>query len=114
MKNKIIASSAALALAVLIGAADAGPRPITIIPAETEKTATTSNEETTSLSLAKEYNDVFSDETAVYVLNVSTKRFHYSDCKSVGQMKESNKREFEGSRENLIADGYKPCGICNP
>ncbi len=113
MKNKIIAASAALVLAVLIGAADAGPRPITIIPAETESTATEYTGDTTPFA-AEAGEESSLRQTVKYVLNISTKRFHYSDCRSVGQMNDSNKREFEGSRENLIADGYKPCGICNP
>lgn len=49
-----------------------------------------------------------------YILNTSTKKFHYPSCSSVDQMKESNKREFTGDREEVIARGYEPCGRCNP
>jgi DNA-entry nuclease len=49
-----------------------------------------------------------------YILNINTKKFHYSDCSSVKQMSEKNKEEYEGSREELIEDGYEPCKRCNP
>lgn len=49
-----------------------------------------------------------------YILNTSTKKFHRSSCSSVGQMKESNKEEFTGSKDDMIARGYDPCKRCNP
>lgn len=49
-----------------------------------------------------------------YILNKNTKKFHYPDCRSVKQMKESNKGYYTGTREELIARGYSPCGNCDP
>lgn len=49
-----------------------------------------------------------------YVLNTNTKKFHYPDCKSVKEIKDKNKKEVDFSREELISQGYKPCGNCNP
>lgn len=49
-----------------------------------------------------------------YILNTNTKKFHYSSCSSVKQMKASNKKEYTGSRDDLIAQGYDPCKKCNP
>lgn len=49
-----------------------------------------------------------------YVLNTNTHKFHDPDCRSVDQMKEKNKSYFTGSREELIAKGYSPCGNCRP
>ncbi len=49
-----------------------------------------------------------------YILNTNTKKFHYPSCSSVKRMKESNKKEFTGSRDELIAQGYDPCKKCNP
>ncbi len=51
---------------------------------------------------------------ASYVLNTSTKKFHDTSCNSVSKMKESNKRSFTGTRQELIDQGYAPCGNCNP
>ena len=52
--------------------------------------------------------------TTTYILNTNTKKFHYPYCKSVNQMKEKNKQEFTGTRDEVIAMGYDPCGNCNP
>ena len=34
--------------------------------------------------------------------------------KEVEDIKEKNKREYTGTREELIAEGYAPCGRCKP
>ena len=49
-----------------------------------------------------------------YILNTNTMKFHYPDCKSVKQMKEKNKREYTGTREEIMNMGYAPCKNCNP
>lgn len=48
-----------------------------------------------------------------YIININTGKFHYPDCRSVKQMKESNKMEYTGSRDELIAEGYSSCGNCD-
>lgn len=49
-----------------------------------------------------------------YVLNTSSKKFHKPGCSAVGKMSDQNKREVIGPRSELIAEGYSPCGVCNP
>jgi len=49
-----------------------------------------------------------------YVLNTSTKKFHYPSCSSVKKMKDKNKKVFTGTRDEVISKGYKPCGNCHP
>lgn len=49
-----------------------------------------------------------------YILNKSSKAFHYPSCSGAQAMKEANKLVFVGSREELIAQGYHPCGNCEP
>lgn len=49
-----------------------------------------------------------------YVLNTSSKKFHYPSCSSAKQIKESNKKHFTGSRTEVISMGYDPCKKCNP
>ena len=51
---------------------------------------------------------------ADYILNTNTKKFHYPTCSSVNDMKEKNKQEFFGTRDEAIAQGYSPCGRCKP
>lgn len=53
-------------------------------------------------------------QTGIYILNIDSKKFHRPGCSSVGQMKDSNKQEFAGTREELISQGYDPCKRCNP
>lgn len=54
------------------------------------------------------------NEEGTYILNVNSKKFHRPSCSSVDQMKEANKREFEGSRDELLLQGYEPCKRCTP
>lgn len=49
-----------------------------------------------------------------YVLNTNTKKFHDPSCPSVDQMNDKNKAYYTGSREEVIAMGYLPCGNCHP
>lgn len=49
-----------------------------------------------------------------YIGNINTKKFHYSWCNSVKQMKESNKYYYTGTRDGMISKGYVPCKNCNP
>lgn len=55
------------------------------------------------------------DETELeYLLNTSTKCFHNPDCTGGNSAKPENKQTITAKRSDLIADGYKPCGSCNP
>ena len=54
------------------------------------------------------------EQEADYVLNTSSKKFHRPDCPSVDSMSEKNRQEYHGTREELIAQGYEPCGSCHP
>lgn len=53
-------------------------------------------------------------EERTYVLNTNTEKFHYPECSSVDRMSEKNKRVVTDAREDVIAQGYDPCGNCNP
>lgn len=54
------------------------------------------------------------DYKTVYILNMHTKKFHYTNCESVKNMKEENKKYLSCTREQLISQGYSPCKLCNP
>ena len=49
-----------------------------------------------------------------YILNIGTKKFHKKDCKNAQSIIGKNKKEYVGSRQQLINDGYAPCGACKP
>ena len=51
---------------------------------------------------------------ADYVLNLHTMKFHYPDCSSVDNIAADNRQDYTGTREDLIARGFTPCGNCKP
>lgn len=52
--------------------------------------------------------------SAEYVLNMNTRKFHYPSCSSVKKIAPHNYATSNKSRDTLIAQGYSPCGRCNP
>lgn len=63
---------------------------------------------------SKENKPYVPDEKVTYIINMNTGRFHLPGCQSVQDMKDKNRKEFFGTREELMEAGYKPCGRCNP
>ena len=53
-------------------------------------------------------------ETGEYILNTNSKKFHAADCGQANTIKDSNRQDYSGSRELLIAQGYASSGCCNP
>lgn len=49
-----------------------------------------------------------------YVINTNTGKFHYPSCSSAKRISDANRSEYNGTREDLIAQGYTPCERCNP
>ena len=48
-----------------------------------------------------------------YLLNTQSCKFHYASCRTI---KHPNSAKFMPveSREEAIAQGYRPCGVCKP
>ena len=55
-----------------------------------------------------------SSEEQNYVLNTKSMKFHYPHCESAQQISRKNRKDHFGPREDLIDQGYSPCGICQP
>lgn len=55
-----------------------------------------------------------SENTTMYVVNLSSEKFHEATCGSAEKLSDDNRMEFFGNREDLIAQGYEPCGSCKP
>lgn len=53
-------------------------------------------------------------EAREYALNISSMKFHLPGCDSVKKIKEENLRYWTCTRDELIEDGYSPCGACHP
>ena len=59
-------------------------------------------------------NGSVSAEERTFILNKNTHKFHDPDCSGAKDIKEKNREEYTGTREELISDGYEPCGRCKP
>lgn len=55
-----------------------------------------------------------STNTNTYILNTNSKKFHTPDCSNAATIKDANRQTYQGSREDLINQGYSPCGQCKP
>lgn len=58
--------------------------------------------------------EVSPGEVREYILNENSMKFHDPECYGVDQMKEENRKAYTGTREELIKQGYSPCGQCKP
>ena len=76
----------------------------------TDKTtvAATADTETASSTLPE------NTEKVTYVLNKNTHKFHVPSCPSAADIKPKNRKEFTGTREDVIEQGYDPCKRCHP
>ena len=52
--------------------------------------------------------------TSLYICNLNSMKFHYTDCSSVSSISEKNKKEVTSNRDELIEQGFSPCGNCHP
>ena len=74
--------------------------------------ATTAKPKTTAKATVKATTT--KQQEKKYVLNTDTRKFHTPSCRHVKQIKEENKATYSGSRNDLISQGYAPCGTCHP
>ena len=70
--------------------------------------------ETDSTVITRQMPASDTTEDITYVLNTNTMRFHDPLCSSVMDMKDKNREYSTKTREELIQQGYIPCGSCNP
>lgn len=54
------------------------------------------------------------DDAPNYILNTSSKKFHKTTCSNAATISDKNRKESYDTREELIAQGYKPGGCCQP
>ena len=56
------------------------------------------------------------DGEVTYILNTSSKKYHLPDESCTNNIKESNRGEYTGTKENFTSQypDYKPCGTCEP
>ena len=49
-----------------------------------------------------------------YILNTNSKKFHTPGERCANSISEKNREEYNGTRNDLIKEGYSACGICKP
>lgn len=49
-----------------------------------------------------------------YIINTDSGKFHYPSCSRAKEISDANRSEYTGTRDDLIAQGYDPCGTCKP
>lgn len=67
-----------------------------------------------SSASAEQAGSAGTQQAQAYVLNASSKKFHIPSCDSAAKISDANRSEQEITRSELIAQGYEPCGRCNP
>lgn len=65
-------------------------------------------------SIMATYNPADFEKEWNYVLNTNTKKFHYTGCSSVSDIKPSNRRDVTATHGEVVAQGYEPCKRCSP
>ena len=50
----------------------------------------------------------------IYILNISSKKFHLKSCPQGSAILESNREEYTGDRQAILNRGFVPAGCCNP
>lgn len=136
-KSKIASYGIALICALILGSCTASSQAKDIEPNETVPTAVTTETiaettEATTEATADPTTEATTEATTeppaeptteateeepignTYILNTNTKKFHYPSCSSAKETKENNKKTFIGTRDEVIAKGYKACGRCHP
>lgn len=53
-------------------------------------------------------------ETGQYICNTNTRKFHNPDCSSAKDTRGKNRKKTKETREQLLQQGYEPCGRCHP
>lgn len=69
--------------------------------------------ERAELEETEQQKDVEShSEILDFIININKKKIHLPDCPSVSNMAEHNKKEYTGTIQELVENGYHPCKIC--
>ena len=62
----------------------------------------------------EDQNSSGTEASTDYVLNTKSKKFHLPTCSGAAEMSPANRQDYFGDRQDLLDQGYSPCGLCNP
>ena len=69
-----------------------------------------------SVAVEPRRGNILSDngEIMSYVLNTNSKKFHTPGKSCAEKISEKNREDYNGTRNDLIKNGYSACGTCKP
>lgn len=96
--------------------ADDGSSPYGYGNTETEKAQQDSHstESSTESETTQTNEAALNADADAWILNTSSMKIHIPTCSAAQKMSESNTLVSYESYDELIAEGYTPCGICHP
>ena len=97
-----------------MGTEEATPSASAALSEKPKETETVQKTEEPVISEEAQKTETPEEKGREYILNTNTGKFHYPSCSSVKDIKESNKKVFNGTRDEVIDEGYEPCGKCHP
>lgn len=110
---KIIVSAIGVAL-LLLFLPDAREDVLDALSGDSTEPAVSAEEEPDTLPEWDYYNPDQQLTDAAYVLNRRSRVFHVPSCSAVARIAPVGYATSNASRDDLIADGYRPCGLCDP
>lgn len=91
-------------------------------PDDSDKNSSSDSDSNSSSTGRRRINQIMDDDSTsslssssgvTYVGSVNSDKFHYPSCTHAKRIKDGNKITFS-SRDEAIASGYSPCGVCTP
>ena len=76
-------------------------------------TATTNSNKKTDTNEKLNNSDASTSNIKSLVLNTNTMKYHTTGCSSAKKISEKNKKEYTGTEQALIDQGYTACKICH-
>ena len=113
MKSKVFLSFV-MCVSVLISLCACGNLSENEYQSTTESQVQTEVETQSADVIKQNQDDSEKDKEYNYIGNSNTMKFHRPNCISIDKMNESNKVYLNGSRDDAVSRGYKPCERCKP
>jgi DNA-entry nuclease len=76
--------------------------------------AETATDDTEPTDTQETWDETQSAGEETYVLNTSSMVFHAPSCASAAKMQGNNREDYTGTREDIVEQGFSPCGRCKP
>lgn len=62
----------------------------------------------------EEPQPVEQNNDTTYLVNTDSNKFHYPSCRTIKNYDDPHWEERSCDRQQLLDEGYSPCGVCNP